>query len=109
MKFEEALSAMRVGAKITHPRHFESDVYFQACKIGLMFSETPIEDQSLSIVKMKGEYIHEDMGMGDSIDNMVYPGTMLIKEKYLEKPCKHGNFPQLNLLLIMSDEWEIMK
>jgi hypothetical protein len=105
MKFEDALKAMREGAKIRHP-YFVDDVYFQACRVGMMFDETPIQDQPISIVKMRGDYQHEDMGRGN-IDDLVYPGTLMIKEKYLEKPCKHGHAPQLNLFLVMSDDWEI--
>jgi hypothetical protein len=107
MKFEEALAAMRTGKKIRHP-HFESDVYFQACRIGFIWDDTPIQERPISIVKMRGDNQHEDMG-GGSIDDIVHPGTLVIKEKYLEKPCKHGNFPQLNLLMIMLDDWEILE
>jgi|SRR5882724_3939350 len=113
MKLEEALALMRTGKKIRHPS-FEPDVYFQACRVGLMFDETPLNESPISIVKMMGDIQHEDMCGVDiiKIDDMLYSGTLIIKEKYveyfLEKPCKHGNIPQLNLFLLMSDEWEII-
>lgn len=110
MKFEDALSQMRQGKKITHPDLGE-DVYLQACRIGFCFDERPVEERPISIVKMKGEVIHADMNMGGGIDNMLYPGTLIFKNEVLDEifkePCKHGRFPQLNLLLIMSDDWEI--
>lgn len=105
MKFEEALKAMRDGAKITH-HYFEDDVYFQACRIGIIFDDSPKEDWPISIVKMKGNNQHPDMG-GGSIDDMLRPGTLMFRDEIFEKPCKHGYGPQLNLYLVMSDEWEI--
>lgn len=98
MKFEDALKAMRAGAKITSP-FFEPDEYFQACKVGLL-GMLPSDDLPISIVKMKGVYIHPDMGMGGSVEH--------IPKDFDKPPCKHGNFPQLNLLLVMRDDWEIV-
>lgn len=106
MQFEEALALMRKGKKITHPS-FDEDVYFQACRIGLIFDDTPVEQRPISIVKMKGEYQHPDMGTG-SIDDLVYPGNLMLKENLLDKPCKHGSLPQLCLYLVMSDEWIVL-
>ncbi len=108
MKFEDALLQMRLGKKITHPS-FEKDVYFQACRVGLIFDKTPLEQRPMSIVKMKGECQHPDMGVGGGIDDMVYPGTLIIKDKFLDKPCKHGITPQLCLFLVMSDEWMVIE
>lgn len=88
MKFEEALTQMRTGAKITHPS-FDDDTYLMSCKAGLPGMAQ--EEYWLSVVKMKGDVQHPDM----------------IGGKAFEKPCKHGNFPQLNLLIIISDEWEL--
>lgn len=105
MKFEEALELMRTGKKITHPV-FDSDVYFQACRIRFVFYETPLYEMQLSIVKMRGDRQHEDMCSGN-IDDMVYPGTMIVKERYLEPSCKHGHQPQLDLFLVMSDDWKL--
>ena len=117
MKFEDALREMRMGAKITH-KYLGEDVYLMGCYRGFpsfyddngnLVEETfeQKKERGMSIIKMKGEYAHEDMGMG-IIDDMVHPGTLIIKEKYLQPPCKHGNFPMLNLLLIMSDAWEFV-
>lgn len=98
MKFEEALTAMRAGAKIRHPS-FEPDEYFMACRIGLMSCEI-LDDAPLSIVKMKGKYQHPDMGNGQSLEHL---------PKDFDKVCKHGRCPQLNLFLIMDDDWEILE
>lgn len=83
MKFEEALSAMRSGAKITHPNFLGSGVYFQACRVSMMSAGTPIELIPISIVKMKDGFQHPDM-MGPRA-------------------------PQLNLFLVMEDNWEIIE
>jgi len=107
MILEQALTQMRLGKKITHPL-FESDVYFMACRIGFSFIDTPHEDKPISIVKMKGERAHEDMGTG-SIDDICYRGTMMIRTEFIEKPCKHGFRPQLDLFLLMSDDWIVIE
>lgn len=103
MIFEDAIKQMREGKKIRHPT-FETDVYLQACYIGInpLFGEESFEDikaRGMSIVKMKGDRQHPDMGTG-SLDRL---------PKDWDKPCKHGNFPQLNLLLVMHDDWEILE
>lgn len=107
MKFEEALSHMRQGKKITHESLGEN-VYLMACRVGFMFDDTPFEERPISIVKMLGDRQHPDMGSG-SIDDIVYPGTMVINPKVFENPCKHGHFPQLNLLLVMADDWQVIE
>lgn len=107
MKFEEALALMRKGKKITHSSLGEN-VYLQACRVGFMFDETPLEQRPISIVKMLGDRQHPDMGTG-SIDDIVYPGTLMVKPEVFQKPCKHGHFPQLNLFLVMSDDWETVE
>lgn len=90
MKFEDALARMRAGAHITHPIFDdEGDVYFIACKSGL--PGMPKKKYWLSMVKMKGDAQHPDMLGGE----------------FSEKPCKHGNHPQLNLNLIMSEDWQV--
>ena len=105
MKFEEAIALMRQGKKITHHTLGEN-VYLQAARIGIFLDGTPFEEWPMSIVKMLGKYKHPDMGVGGGeIEDMLYPGTLIIKSELLEKPCKHGNFPQLNLFLVMSEEW----
>lgn len=94
MKFEEALSLMRGGKKITHA-YLGEDVYLQACHVKFVWENTtPIEEQSISIVKMQGDRQHIDM----------FPNTNILIE-----PCKHGNCPQLNLFLVMSNDWEIVE
>lgn len=106
MIFEDALKLMRGGKKITH-KHLGDDVYFQACYIGIGLLEESSEvkkARGMSIVKMKGDVQHEDMCTGN-LDNMLIPGTMILKP--LPEKCKHGYYPQLNLLFVMSDDWEI--
>ncbi len=98
MTFEEALHAMRKGSKIRHPT-FEPDVYFIACRMGIMFCEIT-DDEPLSIVKMQGDYEHEDMGRSQSLEHI---------PKDFDKVCKHGRYPQLNLFLVMADNWEIVE
>lgn len=107
MNFEDALIAMKSGAKITHP-FFEADEYFQACRVKPIFGSEPLEDLPQSIVKMKGEFIHPDMN-STGVDDMVYKGTMIVKQEFLEKPCKHGFMPQMNLFLLMSDAWVVVE
>lgn len=106
MKFEDALTQLRAGKKITHPS-FEPDVYFMACRVSLMFSETPKDEMPISIVKMQGDRQHLDMRAGGSIDNMLYPGTLMLRPEVFEQPCKHGHFPQLDLYLVMADDWKL--
>ncbi len=99
MKFEEAITLMREGKKIAH-QSLGENVYLQACRVGLMFDETPFEDRPISIVKMLGDRQHPDMGtMGP--DDICFPGTMMVRSEVLKEPCKHGNHPQLNLVLVM--------
>lgn len=111
MIFEDALAQMRLGKKITHPS-LEEGVYFQACRVGFDFLDIPREEWPISVVKMKGEFEHEDMGHRGSIDDDLIPGTLILKaesvKKIFEKPCKHGKLPQLELFLIMSDQWELI-
>ncbi len=100
MIFEEALKLLREGKKIRHPI-FEEDVYFKACYIKLKFSNDTFEDakeRGMSIVKMKGDFVHDDMGMRGSLDN--------INIREALNPCKHGHGPMLHLLLVMSNDWE---
>jgi len=102
MIFEEALAALRNGAKIRSP-FFEPDEYLMGCYVTLMFTPyDTIEDakaRGMSILKMKGDRQHPDMGIDDFER---YPKDLLT-------PCKHGYYPQLNLLLIMRDDWEIIE
>jgi hypothetical protein len=107
MRFEEALAQMRLGKKITH-ESLGDNVYLQACYMSIMGERIG----GMSIVKMHGDKQHLDMGAGGGIDDMVYPGTLIIKESVLNEinnTCKHGNFPQLNLFIIMSEDWAIFE
>ena len=80
---------------------------FQACYIGFIGDNTPLLERPMSIVKMRSDRQHEDMGTGN-IDDMCYPGTFIPREKYLEKPCKHGIYHSNKFItFLMSDEWEI--
>ena len=55
MKFEEALTAMRSGAKIRHSS-FAEDEYLVACRVGLIGdNNTPLEEKPISIAKIKGD------------------------------------------------------
>lgn len=102
MKFEDALSQMRLGKKITH-KHLGENVYLQACRLGLMFDDSPIYDMPISIVKMKGEYQHPDMlpplSFSQQMDLLnIYP---ILRDKI--------TYPTINLLLIMSDDWIVLE
>lgn len=101
MILEEALTALRNGAKIRHPT-MEPDEYFQACIVGIIHCDIP-EDAPISIVKMKGDNVHIDM-----VPRLpFYEHTDLIdKYPFLREKI---TFPTINLLLIMSDEWEVLK
>jgi hypothetical protein len=95
MKFEDALAQMRLGKKITH-KLLGEDVYLMSCYLKLDYKDEKgnlIEDRHPSIVKMKGEYQYEDMQSG----------------KLFDPVCRHGLYPQINLLLLIKDDWEIME
>jgi hypothetical protein len=104
MNFEDALKLMREGEKIRHP-NMEPDEYFRRCYVS--FIGSPPEDveemkaRGMSIVKMKGDKPHPNMHSRlpfleyvDLIEK--YP---FMREKLM--------WPTMNLLLIMSDQWEI--
>jgi len=85
MKFEEALDALRYGAKIRHPS-FDDDVYFMGCYVSLIGVKESFEEtkaRGMSIVKMKGDKQHPEM-LGPTV-------------------------PTLNLFLVMADNWETVK
>ena len=92
MKFEEALTLMRQGKKITHSA-LGDNVWLQACTVGFLFDETPLEQRPISIVKMLGDCEHPDMR----------PDF----DEVFKEPCKHGYNPQLNLFLVMAEDWEL--
>lgn len=98
MKFEEALAALRVGAKIWHPS-MPDDEYYMACRISLspqLMPEIPLDERPMSIVWMKAGKQHPEMKYKW---NMYDPKT---------DPCKHGMAPMMNLLWVMSEGWKIL-
>lgn len=104
MKFEEALTAMRLGAKIRHPSMPE-DEYYMACRVSIrpefIINEIdaplpPSVELPVSIVWMKASKQHPDMIPNW---NPYDPKT---------DPCKHGMCPMINLLWIMSEGWELL-
>lgn len=105
MKFEDALAALRLGGKIRHPG-MPDDEYYMVCRVTLrpefLVNEVgaplpPPFDMPLSIVWMKGDKQHPDM---------LYKWNAYDPKN---DPCKHGMSPMINLLWLMSDEWEIIK
>lgn len=95
MIFESALKELRNGKKIRHP-YFDKDEYLIGCYRGLPFVEESFEDKKsrgMSIAYMKGDYLSPKMHPKFSIE------------------CDNDilKYPQLNLLLIMSDDWEILE
>ena len=109
MKFEEALTALRSGAKIRHPM-MDPDEYFSGCYMSLdmRLCDLPPEDfeeikaRGISITKMKGNEVHPDMR-----PRLPFGEHMELSNKYpfLQEKL---SFPTINLLLIMSDEWIII-
>lgn len=95
MKFEDALNALRSGAKIWHPG-MDEDEYYGACRIGLTGVETSLDQMLTSIVWMKGDNQHPDMMPNWNPHD---PKT---------DPCKHGMAPMMNLLWVMSEGWEVL-
>lgn len=104
MKLEEALAALRVGAKIWHPG-MPDDEYYAACRVFMrpefIINEIdaklpPPLDLGLSIVWIKDGKEHPDMRPKW---NPYDPKT---------DPCKHGMSPMINLLWLMSEEWKIL-
>lgn len=122
MKFEEALTAMREGGKIWHPT-FSDDEYLTACRVSLIGDDTSIDEQPISIVRMKGGRQADQMA-----GRLNYVGKIKKQLKNIlteEEYKKYHNiyteieiskifdndifvFPQLNLFLVMSDEWKIL-
>lgn len=78
MKFEDALSLMRAGKKITH-EDLEEDVYFQLCRVGLIFEDIPQDSYPLGIVKMKGDYQHVDMYY---FNKLAIPFYLILSEEW---------------------------
>ncbi len=104
MIFEEALAELRKGKKILHPL-FEEDEYLMGCYVGLKFCEESFEqakERGISISKMKGEFAHPDM-----VPRLPIFEAMDLCEKY---PFLKDKImcPQLNLFLIVSDDWVVL-
>ena len=110
---------MRAGEKIRHP-HWEPDEYLMGCYVRILFVNETFEDakkRGMSIVKMKGENEHPDMcghpelmGVKGDIDKSIGRINKLMLEGKIPAPCHNPKihlYPQLNLLQIMSDDWEI--
>lgn len=95
MKFEEALSALRQGAKIWHPG-MPDDEYYMPCRIALHGEPIPIDDMPISIIWMKSGRQHPDMAYQWNPND---PKS---------DPCKHGMSPMMNLLWVMSDGWKVL-
>ncbi len=122
MKFEEALSALREGKKIRH-RTFADDEYLQACRVGIKGCDFYNQDLPLSIVKMKGDRQADEMA---GVLNYVAKIKRQLKAILTEEDYKKYHnvydeiqiskifdndifkYPQLNLLLVMCDDWEII-
>ncbi len=96
MKFEEALAQLREGKKIKHPS-FPNDEYLMGCYITIpkdIFDEEI--EKKISIVRMIKDKVHPHMKGSKSI----FPNC--------ENHDLH-QYPQLNLLTIMCDDWEIIE
>lgn len=123
MKFEEALAALRKGAKIWHPK-FADNEYLVACRVGLIGdNETPLEDRPISITRIKGGRPADDM---EGVLNYVAKIKKQLKKILTEEDYKKYHniytemdladifdkdifkFPHLNLFLIMCDDWKIL-
>lgn len=104
MIFEEALAELRKGNKIRHP-DMPEDEYFMGCYVTINPLLHPngietfkmIQLRGMSIVKMKGDRQHPDMGIG-SLEHIPRDLT----------PCKHGNTPQICIFLLMANDWELI-
>lgn len=122
MKFEEALTALRKGAKIWHPT-FAEDEHLSACRVGLMDNDTSLDRKPLSIVKIKNGRQHDEMaGKFNYVGKIKRQLKKILTEEdfkkydniYIEMDISEifdkdlFAFPQLNLFLVMSDEWKIL-
>lgn len=109
MNFEEALRLLRYcGEKIRHPS-MEDDEYLMGCYVTLskMVDGKEIIDsiedaklRGMSIVKMKGDSEHN---MRNKIPFLEYV-DLVEKYPYLNEKII---YPTINLLLLMSDDWEL--
>lgn len=113
MKFEEALSKLREGKKIRHPS-FEKDEYLMGCYLTLPFtlekhgkeesdSFDVVQLNDISITYMLDDKIH--LNMRPRLPFLEYVDLC---EKYPFLKDKL-TYPTINILLIMSDDWEIIE
>lgn len=107
MIFEEALAHLRLGKKIRHP-DWSEDVFLAGCYVTLKTmvdynGKELIDDieeakkRGMSIIKCKGDYQHIDMFSRNFPDR---------------QPCCNPDlhsYPQLNLFLVMSEDWEVLE
>ena len=123
MKFEEALLLLRSGAKIWHPT-FSNDEYLSACRVGFIGDDIPLDERPISIVKVKGGRQASEMaGISGYVAKIKHQLKKILTEEDYKKyhNCYTEfeisqifdndifNFPQLNLFLVISDDWEIYK
>lgn len=122
MKFEEALMALREGKKIWHPS-FDEDEYLIACRLGFIGDDSPLEENPITIARIKGNRQHDTMA---GKLNYVAKIKRQLKKILTEEDFKkyHNMYtemdimeifdndlfatPQLSLFLVMSDEWKIL-
>ena len=123
MNFEQALSAMRSGAKLWHPT-FANDEYLMSCRMGYIGDDiTPLNEKPISIVKIKGDKQSDEMyGALNYVSKIKKQLRKILTEndykKYInvhaeneiEKIFDNNIFkwPQLNLYLVMSNKWTIL-
>lgn len=123
MKFEVALAALREGAKIWHPT-FADDEYLVACRVSFIHDAIPFEGRPISIVRMKGDRQHDNMaGKLNYVAKIQHELKKILTEEDFKKYYKNlyteieiskifdedvFRFPQLNLFLVMSDDWKIL-
>lgn len=134
MNFEEALKLLREGKKIRSPS-FEKDEYLSGFYIGVpdyyddngkLVIDTleKKKERGISIVKIKGDRQADEMaGMLNYVGKIKRQLKKILTE---EEYKKYKNiyvdmslseifdndifkYPQLNLLLIMRDDWEIIE
>lgn len=119
MKFEDALSQMRLGKKIRHPS-FADDEYLSACIVGIIGDDKSFEQKDISIVKCKGDRQHDEMA---GVYYYVAKIKRQLKKILTDDEFKKYNniwteidiakifdndifkYPQINLFLLMSDDW----
>lgn len=98
MKFEEALKALRNGAKIQHPSMPE-DEYYMSVRVSLR----PVVTKPINIWEMPESIIW----MKDGREHPEYRPSYNPNDPKTD-PCKHGMSPMINLLWLMSEEWKVI-